>query len=443
MYLPPNVHYCIEALEKEGFSCYAVGGCVRDALLGLIPHDYDLCTAAKPETIAQIFTGHTLVRSGEKHGTIGVVIDGAVYEITTYRTEGDYTDGRHPGWVEFVDDITLDLSRRDFTVNAMAYSPLRGYADPFGGRQDLQNRLLRAVGDPQQRFREDSLRILRGVRFAVRYDLAVEENTRQAMFSQAYLMDNLARERVFEELCKLILLVNAQDLLQFAPVLTAVIPELEPLVGFDQRSPHHAYDLYTHVAHVVEAVPAELPLRWAALLHDIGKVPTFTRDETGRGHFYGHAPKGAEMAEAVLRRLKAPTALRQQAVLLIEKHMTRLQPDRKLLRRQIGRLGWETVEQLLALQEADMGSKGTGSQEEMDVFDQIRKVLEEIRAEDCCMSLKDLAVKGNDLVALGYRGKAIGQALSALLELVVDEQLPNERDALLLWLQTEIQEHTP
>jgi tRNA nucleotidyltransferase (CCA-adding enzyme) len=262
------------------------------------------------------------------------------------------------------------------------------------------------------------------------------------MRSQAYLMDNLARERVFEELCRLLPLVTAEDMLRFAPVLAAVIPELEPLIGFDQRSPHHAYDLYTHVAHVVAGVPGDLTLRWAALLHDIGKVPTFTRDATGRGHFYGHAPKGAEMAEEVLRRLKAPTALRQQAVLLIEKHMTRLQPEKKQLRRWIGRLGWETAEQLLALQKADMGSKGTGNPEDMEVFGEIEKLLEEIREEDSCLSLKDLAVKGNDLMALGITGKAIGQTLNDLLEQVLEETLPNEKDALISYVKRETKENT-
>ena len=335
----------------------------------------------------------------------------------------------------FVPHVEKDLARRDFTVNAMAFSPTRGYADPFGGREDLKNGILRAVGDPEKRFQEDSLRILRGVRFAVRYGLAVDPDTEKAMLSQAYLMDNLARERVFEELCKLLPLMKVGDLQRFAPILAAVIPELEPLMGFDQRSPHHAYDLYTHVAHVVAGVPKDLTLRWAALLHDIGKIPTFTRDETGRGHFYGHAPKGAEMAEEVLRRLKAPTALRQQAVLLIEKHMTRLQPDKKLLRRQLGRLGWETVEQLLTLQKADMGSKGTGKPEEMEVFDRISQLLEEIRAEDSCLSLKDLAVKGNDLTALGFTGKSIGCTLNALLEQVLEENLPNDRETLLDFAQ--------
>ena len=427
MYLPPNVHVCIEALEKEGFSCYAVGGCVRDALLGLIPHDYDLCTAAKPETIAQIFAGHTLVRSGEKHGTIGVVIDGAVYEITTYRTEGDYTDGRHPGWVEFVDDITLDLSRRDFTVNAMAYSPTRGYADPFGGRQDLKDGVLRCVGEAEKRFSEDALRILRGVRFAVRYGLEVEKDTKNAMYRLAPLMENLARERVFDELCKLLPLVNAEDLLAFAPVLTQVIPELMPLMGFDQKNPHHQYDIFTHTAQVVAGTPADLAVRWAALLHDIGKPGCFSQDEQGIGHFYGHAKLGAQIADSILLRLKAPTALRQRVVLLVEQHMTPLEPDKKLLRRRLSKLGSEAVHQLLALQRSDMGAKPADDSR----FSQIQLLLQEIEAENACLSIRDLAVSGHDLMDLGYRGPAIGQALQFLLEQVLDERVENEKEALI------------
>ena len=427
MYLPPNVHVCIEALEKEGFSCYAVGGCVRDALLGLIPHDYDLCTAAKPETIAQIFAGHTLVRSGEKHGTIGVVIDGAVYEITTYRTEGDYTDGRHPGWVEFVDDITLDLSRRDITVTAMAYSPIRGYADPFGGRQDLKDGVLRCVGEAEKRFSEDALRILRGVRFAVRYNLEVEKNTKNAMFRLAPLMENLARERVFDELCKLLPLVNAEDLLAFAPVLTQVIPELMPLMGFDQKNPHHQYDIFTHTAQVVAGTPADLALRWAALLHDIGKPGCFSQDEQGIGHFYGHARLGAQIADGILLRLKAPTALRQRVVMLIEQHMTPLEPDKKLLRRRLSKLGSEAVHGLLALQRSDMGAKPADDSR----FSQIQLLLQEIEAENACLSIRDLAVSGHDLMDLGYRGPAIGQALQFLLEQVLDERVENEKEALI------------
>jgi len=431
MFLPGYVLACMDALEGAGFAAYAVGGCVRDACLGLTPHDYDLCTSALPEQTEAVSHDRQLVLAGKKHGTVGVITEGGVVEITTFRTEGQYRDNRHPDWVDFVETVEADLARRDFTVNAMAYSPTRGFADPFGGRKDLKNKVLRAVGDPQTRFREDSLRILRGVRFAVRYGLQVEASTMEAMLCEAPLMDNLARERVFEEICRLLPLVKAADLQTFAPVLAAVIPELAPMIGFDQRSPHHAYDLFTHMAHVVESVPPELPLRWAALLHDIGKVPTFTQDETGRGHFYGHAPQGAQMAEDVLRRLKAPTALRERVVLLIGRHMSPLNPEKKTLQRQIGKLGWEAAEQLLQLQEADMGSKGTGKPEEQEVFSRIREAMEKIRQEHACLSLKDLAVNGHDLMALGFSGKAVGLCLNALLEQVLEEALPNEKSALL------------
>ena len=431
MYLPDYVCTCISRLENAHFPCYAVGGCVRDALLGLQPHDYDLCTAATPEQIKAVFSDRRLILAGEKHGTVGVITDGGVVEITTFRTEGGYGDNRHPDWVRFVDDITEDLARRDFTVNAMAYSPVRGLADPFGGKNDLKNRTLRAVGDPETRFNEDSLRILRGVRFAVRYGLSVESATWQAMQMLAPLMDNLARERVFDELCKLLPLVTAEDLPRFAPILVQIIPELAPTVGFDQHSPHHAYDVFTHTAHVTETVPADLTLRWAALLHDTGKVPAYTTDENGRGHFYGHAQLSANMADALLHRLKAPNALRERVVQLIDLHMTKIPPEKKTLRRWLSKLGPETLEQMLTLQKADTSSKGICKDDELQQFVQLRQLLDEILAEDACLSLTDLAVDGHDLMALGFSGPAIGQALNRLLELVLEEQLPNEKTALL------------
>ena len=431
MFLPPNIQNCIDLLEAAGFAAYAVGGCVRDACLGRNPHDYDLCTGALPAQTEAVFRDFRLVLAGEKHGTVTVITEDGPVEITTFRTEGGYRDNRHPDWVKFVPDIQGDLARRDFTVNAMAYSPTRGFADPFGGREDLRNHVLRAVGDPEARFREDSLRILRGVRFAARFGLTPEEHTMQAMLSQAGLMENLARERVFEELCKLLLVAKAEDITRFAPILAAVIPELAPMIGFDQRSPHHAYDLITHTAHVVEGVPPTLPLRWAALLHDTGKVKTFTLDATGRGHFYGHAKDSAAIADAVLHRLKAPTALREEVVTLIGRHMTRLQPDRKFLRRLVSKYGFPLVEAQLALQQADMGSKGTAEDNGSAVFAEIRRLLADLKAEDACLSLKNLAVNGNDLMALGFQGKAIGACLNQLLELVVEERLPNEKRALL------------
>ena len=431
MFLPPPVKFCIDTLEAAGFAAYAVGGCVRDALLGLKPHDYDLCTAATPAEICRIFQDFPLVKAGEKHGTIGVVMNDAVYEITTFRTEGDYTDSRHPGWVAFVPEIEQDLARRDFTVNAMAYSPTRGFADPFGGREDLANFVLRAVGDPEQRFTEDALRILRGVRFAVRFDLQPEASTLEAMVSLSSRLENIAAERIFDELCKLLPLAKAADLLTFAPILGQVIPELRATMGFAQHNDHHAYDVFTHTAHVTEAVPQDLPLRWAALLHDVGKVATFSLDEKGQGHFYGHAEESAAVADAILRRLKAPNALREEAVELVKLHMLWILPEKKTVRRWLGRLGQQTMERLLLLQEADMGSKGTGKSAELAQFAEIRRLMAEIQEENACLRLKDLAVNGRDLMALGYEGPAIGRMLNFLLEQVLEENIPNEKTALL------------
>ena len=442
MKLPESVRFCLNELESKGFAAYLVGGCVRDHFLGLQPHDFDICTNALPEEIEGVFENFSLVLAGKKHGTVGVVTNSGVVEITTFRTEGPYRDSRHPDWVKFVGDVRDDLARRDFTVNAMAWSPARGLVDPFGGREDLKKGILRAVGRPEDRFTEDPLRILRGVRFSVRFSLTPEEETRKAMEKLAPLMENLARERVFDELCKLLPLVSAEDLLRWRHVLGAVIPELVPTFDFDQRSPHHAYDLFTHIAHVTAGVPGDLALRWAALLHDVGKVPTFTTDENGRGHFYGHAGVSAEMANDILRRLKAPNKLREQVVTLIDKHMTRLEPQKKSLRRILGRLGEETVLGLLALQEADMGSKGTGKVEEMEQFPRIREEIRGILEENACLSLKDLAVNGRDLIQLGYEGKAIGEALDQLLAQVLDEKLPNEKDALLAFLRQAEEENT-
>ena len=441
MPLPEVVSECIRTLTDAGFPAYAVGGCVRDTQLGLPVHDYDLCTSATPDQIAEVFSQFPLVRIGEKHGTIGVIIDGTVYEITTFRTEGDYNDNRHPSWVSFVDDLEQDLARRDFTINAMAYSPVSGLQDPWHGTTDLKKKILRAVGEPEQRFKEDALRILRGVRFAIRYDLTPDAKTKKAMLAQAPLMSKLARERVFDELCKILTVCSARDLLRFSPIFLQVIPELAPAVDFHQRSPHHAYDVYTHTAYVVENAPKELALRWAALLHDVGKPSTFTRDEHGRGHFHGHADVSAEMADKILLRLKAPTALREQVVFLIKNHMLQIPADVAVLRRRLSHYGEENIRTLLKLQRADHAGKGV--LEDAPPFSLINALIDNIIAEGQCLHLKDLAVNGKDLMAIGFpEGKVIGQCLDTLLDCVVDGKLPNKREVLLEVAVLYLQERT-
>lgn len=437
MPLPHAVRLCLEKLNDAGFDAYVVGGCVRDSLLDLTPQDHDMCTNASPKQICRVFSGYRLVKSGEKHGTIGVVMDGAVYEITTFRTEGGYSDRRHPDWVKFVKDVKDDLARRDFTVNAMAYSPICGYVDPYGGRKDLTEKVLRTVGDPEARFTEDALRILRGARFGAKYQLTPHPETEAAMTRLAHTMENLAQERIYAELCKLLVCTTAEDMIRYAPVITAVIPELAPTVGFEQHSTHHRYDVFTHTAHVVENTPPELSLRWAALLHDAGKPSTFTLDEEGNGHFYDHASKSAEIADAVLQRLRAPNTLRQQVVFLVQQHMRFPELDKKLMRRWISKFGIEDMKLLLQLQKADFCSKGNDAQTRY--FEELDTMVEEIQAEDACLGIRDLAIDGNDLLTLGLEGPAVGQALSHLLEMVLDERVPNEKDALISALKEEPQ----
>ena len=430
MVLPSYVRLCLDRLENAGFAAYAVGGCVRDSLLGLTPHDFDLCTSATPEQIRQVFSDYRLVLAGEKHGTVTVVMDSQLVEITTFRLEGGYKDNRHPDWVKFVPTVEEDLSRRDFTVNAMAYSPTRGFADPFGGREDLENKILRAVGEPKLRFTEDSLRILRGLRFSVRYDLTPEEATWDAMNSLAGLMENLARERVFDELCKLLPLVDAKEVIAFAPILSQVLPELKPMIGFQQHSRHHIYNLMDHTARVVEGVPPQLHLRWTALLHDIGKPSTCVIDEAGEGHYHGHAKESAQMADTALLRLKVPTALRKQVVDLISRHMTPLEPDKHLLRRRLGKYGIQETWDLLELQKADYFA--TGTKPAPGPFPELKQIINEILEEAACFSIRDLAINGTDLMDLGFvPGPKLGQCLSQLLRLVQEDVIPNEKEALL------------
>ena len=428
--LPRQVKFCIQLLEKAGFRCYAVGGCVRDSVLELQPQDYDLCTNATPEQIIEVFRQYPQVHNGAKHGTIGVILEDNIYEITTFRTEGSYTDSRHPDWVSFVSTVEEDLARRDFTVNAMAYSPRSGIVDPWGGRRDLEGRTLRTVGDPTARFTEDPLRILRGVRFAVRYHLLPEKSTESAMRALAPLMENLAKERVFSELCKLLPLITKADLLRYKDIFIQIIPELAPTVDFQQHNRHHIHDVFTHTACVVENTPQDAALRWAALLHDIGKPATFTRDEEGQGHFYGHAEESARLAEDILRRLKAPNSLREQVVFLVKNHMTTLIPDKKFLRRRLGQYTEDGLRKLIALQKADCTGKPETDQD--PEFAWIESLIDEILEENACLQIKDLAINGNDLLQLGYEaGPHIGKCMAYLLEQVQQETLPNSEDALL------------
>lgn len=433
MYIPEEVLELMDRLEERGHECWVVGGCVRDHLMGIAPHDYDCCTAAAPEEMQEIFSDRQLVLAGLKHGTVGVVTHSGVVEITTFRTEGGYADSRHPDWVRFVRELREDLARRDFTVNAMAYSPRRGLADPFGGREDLKNGILRAVGDPVRRFREDALRILRGLRFAARFGFTIEAGTYAAMHSEAAGLDALARERVLTELTGFLCHAGAAELEGAKGLLIRVIPELAPCVGFDQHNRNHTHDVFGHIAAVVERVPATPELRFAALLHDIGKPKTFSLDDEGQGHFYGHASVGGELADGILRELKAPTALRDEVVFLVKHHMDRYSADEKTARRLLSRHGLARTQRLLALQAADLTGTGTDHGESLQVLEDLGALLRELARQEGALTLKTLAVRGKDLLELGYTpGPELGKTLNDLLERVLAGELPNEREALLL-----------
>ena len=394
MELPEEVLYCLQTLDYYGHSAYVVGGCVRDHLLGLTPSDYDMCTSATPEEICDLFERHQLVRSGEKHGTIGVVVAGQVYEITTFRKEGAYSDVRHPDEVEFVADIREDLARRDFTVNAMAYNPETGYVDPFGGQTDLQKKVLRAVGDPDVRFNEDALRILRGVRFAVRFGLTPTENTLSGMSLCAPLMNQLAKERVSAELCKILPLISANQLIQYKSVFTQLLPALVK------------DDIYKKTATVVGLTEPVLPLRLAALLHSLDTIT----------------------AEDILLQLKLSNTLRNRASLLVKLHTQPLPNDKKQLRRILGEHGQEAIEQVLALQIAVAKAAG----ESIAELESVQLLLGTLREDSGCLTAKDLAITGSDLLALGTEpGPHIGQCMQALLSLVQDEVLANTKEELM------------
>ena len=431
----PQAQAILTRLEQAGYQAFAVGGCVRDTLLGRTPGDWDITTSALPQQVMALFDA---VPTGIAHGTVTVRLEGRGFEVTTFRGDGPYLDGRHPSGVVFTRHLEEDLARRDFTVNAMAMD-LRGrITDPFGGREDLQRRLLRCVGDPERRLQEDALRILRALRFAAVLGFSVEPETAAALVHQAHRLDLIAPERVSHELQRLLTGAYVRPVLrQFAPVLAAVLPEIRPLMGFEQHSPHHRYDVWEHTVRSVETIAPQPVLRWTMLLHDVAKPQCFTLDEQGKGHFYGHDAQGAAMAEEILRRLRLPRRDTERIVLLIREHMRQIAPTEKSVGRALHRLGPEALEQQLAVQRADRLATGTGDTE---LLDQLQELLEKLLAEERCFTLRQLAVNGRDLMALGLAGPAVGRMLQQLLAQVLDGTLPNDHAALLDAAQRSLEE---
>lgn len=435
MYLPEQVKRVIGALEVFGFEAYAVGGCVRDALLGREPGDYDVATSARPEEIERTFWGERRIKTGLKHGTVTVLIEDMPIEVTTYRVDAGYSDHRHPDAVRFTASLSEDLGRRDFTVNAMAFRDGGGLVDPFGGRDDLENRTIRCVGDPDSRFREDALRMLRAVRLASVLGFQIEEGTERALFAHRELLRAVSAERTREELVKLLCGPHVRGVLtRYFDVIGVVLPEALPMKGFDQRNPHHCWDVLEHSAAAVEQVPPEPSLRLAAFLHDIGKPGTFSLDGDGTGHFYGHGEESVRLAEQLLRRLKFDNATRKRVVELVRYHDRQVEDSERAVKRCLNRMGPELFFDLLALKRADNLAQSPAYRDRQRYFDRLEGLAAQILEQKQCFSLKNLAVNGDDLITAGMRpGRELGRALGEMLEAVVSGQVENQRGALLDW----------
>ena len=432
MEIPDYVNSILERFAAAGCRAYPVGGCVRDALLGMTPDDWDLTTDALPERTLALFGG-AAHPTGLRHGTVTVVSGGRAVEITTMRRDGAYRDNRHPESVAFTDRLEDDLARRDFTVNAMALAPDGSVIDPCGGRDDLRAGVLRCVGDAARRFEEDALRILRLLRFAARLGFTVEASTAAAARDRRSLLRTVAAERVYAELNKLLCgAYAAETLLAFPDVLGAVIPEVLPCVGFDQRNPHHCYDVWEHTARSVGAVPPRRELRWTMLFHDLGKPLCMTVDGDGVGHFYGHTALSAELAEGIMARLRFEKALSAKVRAQLACFDDMFPPERSAIHREMAKRGKDVTADLLLTKLADNAAKAPeGLARAQQPWREAQAVFDALVNEGACCELSDLAVNGGDMAALGFRGKAIGAALHRLLAEVAAEKLPNEKSALL------------
>ena len=431
--LPIPALRALSVLEACGYEGYTVGGCVRDSLLGRAPNDWDITTNATPDEMKACFRDFRVIETGIRHGTLTVIVDGVQLEITTYRNDGEYLDNRHPVQVTFSEHIEDDLSRRDFTVNAMAYHPTRSLVDLFGGREDLQNRMICAVGDAKTRFCEDGLRILRAIRFASVLDFDIEEDTAKAVHECKNLLSGIAAERVREEFCKLICGRGAVRILrEYIDVIAVFLPELSRCVGFEQNTKYHCYDVFEHTLQALALCEdTDLVTRLGILLHDIGKPLCYTEDEQG-GHFKGHAPVGVEITRNILSRLRFDNETVRRMELLVEWHDIPLSAEKKRVKRLMQRMSDADILRLLEIKRCDRLAHATDYREIPPELALIPSVIDEIRTEDACLSLRTLAVGGDDLMELGIpKGKQIGEMLHVLLEEVIEERLPNEKNALL------------
>lgn len=435
--LPGCAERALEAIESAGFEAWVVGGFVRDCLMGRSPGDLDIASSAPWEQAASVFrnAGAAVFETGAKHGTITAVVEGTPIEVTAFRADGEYSDGRHPDSVRFVKSIEEDLARRDFTMNAIAYHPAKGLLDPFDGQDDIRNGLIRCVGDPRKRFSEDALRILRAVRFSAQLGFAIEEGTRSAMESLASGLSRIAEERKAAELQKLLCSEHAGDcLMDNMAVIGQVIPELASLQGFDQKTPFHCYDVLEHTARVVDLVDCEPTLRWAALLHDVGKPDTFTIDKAGQGHFKGHPEVSARIAREIARRLRLPKTQTRDILTLIELHDSPIIPNKPQVKHAIHELGDRPglLSDLISLKHADATARTRlYSGPRVRTAGLLEGLLAEILENNEAYSLAQLAISGASLIDAGIpAGPQVGRMLEECLDAVIDGKLPNEKGAL-------------
>lgn len=436
MKIDDNCREILDKLETAGFQAFYVGGCVRDTVMGRNISDIDVASDALPEQIISVFDGCKVIPTGLKHGTVTVLSCGVPFEITTFRIDGDYSDSRHPDSVTFSRNIADDLARRDFTVNAMAMDKNGHIIDPFGGAKDIKNKIIRCVGNPVRRFSEDALRIMRTVRFASQLGFRVEKETAAAALSMKERLNDISRERIRTELDKLICGKNAVSvLLEYREIIGEIIPEMRQCFGFEQHSRYHRYDVYEHIVRSVGAVPEEnLVLRRALLLHDIGKPCTFKVGEDGYGHFKGHAQAGEIMARDILRRLRYDNHTIDLTCMLIARHSDKIESERQI-KRLISKIGIEAFVMLMEMKKADNSAKMDFVLKENELFDEYIRTAQRLEEENSCMKLSQLAVGGRDMLALGLSGTAVGDALHELLELVIDESLPNEKSSLINYIK--------
>ena len=433
MDMPKNVDTAINLLQSAGFEAYAVGGCVRDSLLGKTPNDWDITTSAKPEDMKSVFVNFHCIDTGIKHGTVTVVIDGEPLEITTFRLDGEYEDNRHPKSVTFTSNLGADLGRRDFTVNAMAYSKMTGTVDLFGGKNDLKNKIIRCVGDPDRRFNEDALRILRALRFASALDFEIEEKTAQSLLKNRALLGNISEERIAKELLKLVCGKGAKRILtDFAPVLFEILPELQPMYKNSHDNPHHCYDIYEHTLIAVESIDPEPTLRFAMLLHDCGKPAVKKFDENGVAHFCGHQRISAEISAQILARLKVSNKFRDEILFLVSNHdRWELYENTKKMPRYLSKFGLDGMLNLLKVMRADVLAQSPEYRYRLDQIADAEEIAKNLAAQKPCLSLSELQINGRTLMDIGIpQGRKLGAVLAQLLDEVIDGVTKNTQEAL-------------